>query len=125
MTLALLIRKPSDSSIAMFVCVCVCACVRVCVCVCVCLCASACVYNYSLCYTCAFVFTATDHPAETIPTDVYTGTEGHSVIRKTHTVATSDSRQAETELCSAVSRLTLSDSTKLSSIESEEEKPGS
>ena len=76
-----------------------------------------------------FVFTvsATDDPAETIPTDVSTGTEGHSVIGKSHTVATSDSRQVETELCSAVSRLTLSENTKLivSNISSAEEKPGS
>ena len=82
--------------------------------------------TFSLCYTCVFVFT-TDHPAETISTDVSTGTEGHSVIGKSHTVTISDGRQVETELCSAVSRLTLTDSTKLtvSNISSEEEKPGS
>ena len=88
---------------------------------------------YSLCYTCVFVYTAsaTDHPAGTIASDVCTSTEGHSAIRKSHAVTTSDIRQAETELCSAVSKLTLSDSTKLnsnavsSSAENEEKKQGS
>ena len=90
---------------------------------------------YSLCYTCVFVYTAsaTDHPAGTISSDVCTSTEGHSAIRKSHAVTTSDIRQAETELCSAVSKLTLSDSTKLNpnavsninSAENEEKKQGS
>ena len=85
--------------------------------------------------TCVFVYTAsaTDHPAGTISTEVCTSTEGHAAIRKSHAVTTSDIRQVETELCSAVSKLTLSDSTKLnpnaisniSSAENEEKKQGS
>ena len=77
------------------------------------------------------VFTsATDCPDET---DICTSTEEHLVVRKSHAVTTSDIRQAETELCSAMSRLTLSDSTKLNPnavssniniAESEEEKRG-
>lgn len=58
---------------------------------------------------------ATDCPSET---DICTGTDSDK-SDKSHTVTT---RQAETEFCSGVSRLTLSNSTKLPNAVSNRER---